>query len=210
MHDGTPDWWKYEIDFRVTAFAVGAALLSTLLAGLPAALRASRPSLDSLLRDGGRTGTGLAIGRIAWGLVVFEVALACLLLGISALMTKGVLKATRADVGVETADIMTTRVGLTAGSYPETNEQIRFWETLVERIQAQPGIDFAAVADSLPGLRSGDGPYAVEGREYGEGSARPFARGVTSSPSYFETFRIAAVKGRVPDSRDTADRCPSS
>ena len=57
----------------------------------------------------------------------------------------------------------------------------------------------------MPGLRSGDGPYAVEGREYGEGSARPFARGVTSSPSYFETFRIAALKGRLPDSRDSAD-----
>ena len=79
--DGSPHWWAYEIDFRVTVFAVGAALLSTLIAGLPAALRASRPSLDALLRDGGRTGTGLAIGRIAWGLVVFEVALACLLLG---------------------------------------------------------------------------------------------------------------------------------
>ena len=97
--------------------AVGAALLSTLLAGLPAAIRASRPSLDALLRDGGRMGTGLAIGRIAWGLVVVEVALACLLLGVSALMTKSVLTATSRDVGVETDDIMTARVGLTAGTY---------------------------------------------------------------------------------------------
>ena len=91
MLDDSPSWWTFEIDYRVATVAVGAALLSTLLAGLPAAIRASRPSLDSLLRDGGRMGTGLAIGRIAWGLVVFEVALACLLLGLAALMTKGVL-----------------------------------------------------------------------------------------------------------------------
>ena len=104
---------------RAASVAVGAALLSTVIAGLPAAIRASRPSLDSLLRDGGRTGTGLAIGRIAWGLVVFEVALACLLLGVSALMTKSVLNATTTDVGVETDDIMTARVGLTAGTYTE-------------------------------------------------------------------------------------------
>ncbi len=206
--DSSPHWWAYEIDFRVAAVAVGAALLSTLMAGLPAALRASRPSLDALLRDGGRTGTGLAIGRIAWGLVVFEVALACLLLGTSALMTKGVLKATRADVGVETADIMTMRVGLTAGTYPELPEQVRFWEKLDERVKAQPGIEAAAIADSLPGLRGGDGPYAIEGREYGEGSARPMANTVTVSTSFFETFRLAALKGRLPDSRDGMDSMP--
>ena len=63
----SPTWWRFEIDYRVATVAVGAALLSTLVAGLPAAIRASRPSLDALLRDGGRMGTGLAIGRIAWG-----------------------------------------------------------------------------------------------------------------------------------------------
>jgi putative ABC transport system permease protein len=205
LQDGSPHWWTYEIDFRVAAVSVGLALLSTLIAGLPAALRASRPSLDSLLRDGGRTGTGLAIGRIAWGLVVFEVALACLLLGTSALMTKGVLKATQADIGVETSDIMTARVGLTAGTMPEQAEQIRFWETFLARIEAQPGIQAATVADSLPGLRSGDGPYAIEGREYGEGAARPSARTVSTSASYFETFRLAALQGRLFDSRDGVD-----
>ena len=117
MLDDSPAWWEFRIDARVAAVAVAAAFVSTLLAGLPAAIRASRPALESLLRDGGRTGTGLAIGRIAWGLVVVEVALACLLLGVSALMTKSVLNATTTDVGVETDDIMTARVGLTAGTY---------------------------------------------------------------------------------------------
>src|SRR5688572_5295426 len=67
--DDSPSWWIFDIDARVAAVAVAAALLSTIVAGLPAAIRASRPSLDALLRDGGRMGTGLAIGRIAWGLV---------------------------------------------------------------------------------------------------------------------------------------------
>ena len=127
MLDDSPAWWTFEIDSRVATVAVGAALLSTLLAGLPAAIRASRPSLDSLLRDGGRMGTGLAIGRIAWGLVVVEVALACVLLGVSALMTKSVLNATTNDVGVQTDDVMTARVGLTAGTYVEDADQSRFW-----------------------------------------------------------------------------------
>jgi predicted permease len=208
MLDDSPAWWTFEIDGRVAAVAVGAALLSTLLAGLPAAIRASRPSLDSLLRDGGRMGTGLAIGRIAWGLVVAEVALACVLLGVAALMTKSVLNATMNDVGVETDDVMTARVGLTAGTYVEDAEQSRFWETLLARIAAQPGIEFAAVTNSLPGHGTGDGPLSVEGRDYGDDSTKTFVNHLTVSPSYFDTFRIKPVQGRVFDSRDDGASMP--
>ena len=185
--------------------AVGAALLSTLIAGLPAAIRASRPSLDSLLRDGGRMGTGLAIGRIAWGLVVAEVALACLLLGVAALMTKSVLNATSSDVGVETDDIMTARVGLTDGTYMEREDQVRFWETLLTRVQSQPGIQSASVTNSLPGHGTGDGPVSIEGRDYGDVSTKPFVNHLSVSPTYFETFRIAPTQGRLFDGRDTMD-----
>jgi predicted permease len=203
--EDSPNWWRFEIDYRVAIVAVGAALLSTLFAGLPAAIRASRPSLDSLLRDGGRMGTGLAIGRIAWGLVVAEVALACLLLGVAALMTKSVLNATSAEVGVETDDIMTARVGLTNGTYLEREEQVRFWDTLLARVQSQPGIRSAAVTVALPGHGTADGPVSVEGRDYGEVSTKPFVNQLTVSPTYFETFRIVPTQGRLFDGRDTLD-----
>jgi putative ABC transport system permease protein len=206
--EDSPHWWTFEIDYRVVLAAVGAAFLATCLAGLPAAWRASRPSLDSLLRDGGRTGTGLAIGRIAWGLVVFEVALACLLLGLSALMTKSVLMATRGDIGVDAGDIMTARVGLTADTYPEKADQVRFWDTLVRRVEEQPGIVSAAVTNSLPGHGTGDGPVSVDGRDSGDVSTKPFVNHVSVSPSYFETFRIAASQGRLFDERDRRDTLP--
>jgi predicted permease len=208
LMDDSPTWWSFEIDYRVATVAIGAALVSTVIAGLPAAIRASRPSLDSLLRDGGRMGTGLAIGRIAWGLVVFEVALACLLLGVSALMTKNVLNATSSELGVETEDLMTARVGLTNGTYMEEADQIRFWDTLVTRIQAQPGIRAASVSTSLPGHGTGDGPLSVEGRDYGDDATKPFVNGTIVSPSYFETFRIAPTQGRLFDSRDTKGSMP--
>jgi putative ABC transport system permease protein len=200
--EDSPSWWRFEIDYRVATVAVGAALLSTLIAGVPAAIRASRPSLDSLLRDGGRMGTGLAIGRIAWGLVVVEVTLACLLLGVSALMTKSVLTATSSDVGVKTDDLMTMRVGLTSGTYEERIDQVRFWETLLANIGAQPGIEKAAFTNSLPGHGINDGPVTVEGRDTGDTATKPFVNYVTVSPSYFETMRIKPIQGRLFDSRD--------
>jgi predicted permease len=153
-------------------------------------------------------GTGLAIGRIAWGLVVVEVALACLLLGVSALITKSVLAATSSDVGVETADLMTARVGLTVGTYPEKSDQVRFWETLQSRIRSQPGVDAVAVTTALPGHGIGDGPVTIEGRDYGDASTKPFVNFLPVSASYFETLRIRPVQGRVFDSRDTQDSLP--
>ena len=206
--EDSPTWWRFEMDSRVAIVAVGAAFLSTLFAGLPAAIRASRPSLDSLLRDGGRTGTGLAIGRIAWGLVVAEVALACLLLGISALMTKSVLKATSPISAWRQRHHDRPRrphgrhlpgaggAGALLG-YPG------------ERIGSQPGIQSAAVATSLPGHGTADGPVSIEGRDYGDVSTKPFVNDMTVSPSYFETFRIAPTQGRLFDSRDTLDSAPS-
>jgi len=116
-----------------------------------------------------------------------------------------VLNATSSDVGVETDDIMTARVGLTDGTYMEREEQVRFWETLLTRVQSEPGIRSAAVTNSLPGHGTGDGPVSIEGRDYGDVSTKPFVNHLSVSPTYFETFRIAPTQGRLFDGRDTMD-----
>ena len=202
--DESPSWWNIEIDSRVAIVAVGARTPLDPCRGTARGEPASRPRrLDAARRR--RMGTGLAIGRIAWGRVVFEVALACLLLGVAALMTKSVLNATTSDVGVETDDIMTARVGLTDGTYVEREEQVRFWETLLTRVQSEPGIRSAAVTNSLPGHGTGDGPVSIEGRDYGDVSTKPFVNHLSVSPTYFETFRIAPTQGRLFDGRDTMD-----
>jgi predicted permease len=103
---------------------------------------------------------------------------------------------------------MTARVGLTAGTYVEDEEQVRFWESLLDRIRSQPGVQAATVSTALPGIGGGDGPISIEGRDYGDASTKPFARDVTASISYFETFRLSALNGRLPDSRDTAESLP--
>jgi len=204
----SPRWWTFEIDARVALVAVAAAFAATLVAGLPAAIRASQPSLDSLLRDGGRTGTSLAIGRIGAALVVFEVALACAVLGSAALMTQAVLQATNHDIGVRTDDIMTARVGLTFGTYPENQDTVPFWETLLRHIEQQPGVAAAAIVGSLPAHRADQGPTSIEGRDYGDESTRPVLDRVIVSPSFFATFRISAAQGRLFDSRDRLDTLP--
>ena len=89
-------------------------------------------------------------------------------------MTKGVLTATRSDIGVDASDIMTARVGLTANTYPEEEERSRFWEALVQRIDAQPGVEAAAVTNVVARARQCDGPVTIEGRDYGGDATKPF------------------------------------
>jgi len=106
---------------------------------------------------------------------------------------------------VETDDIMTARVGLTDGTDMEREEQVRFWETLLTRVQSEPGIRSAAVTNSLPGHGTGDGPVSIQGRDYGDVSTKPFVNHLSVSPTYFETFRIVPTQGRLFDGRDTMD-----
>ncbi len=77
-------------------------------------------------------------------------------------------------------------------------------------MQAQPGIKAAGLTDTLPGHGGSDGPVSVEGRDYGDTLTKPFVMKVAVSPSYFDTFRLAPVQGRVFDSRDTEESLPAT
>jgi len=208
MADKAPRWLSFTIDGRVALVAVLLAFVATLLAGLPAAVRATRPSLDALLRDGGRMGTRLAIGRIAWTLVVIEITLACALLGGAALMTRSVLALAHQDIGVATGEIMTARVGLPLGTYEDEAAQVGFFERFQQRLEAQPEIASAALTQSLPAHGAWRGVYAVDGRNYGDRASRPETRMLQVTPSYFETFRLPALAGRPLLASDRADSLP--
>lgn len=205
MADETPKWISFEIDGRVVAATLLAGFVATLLAGLPAAVRATRPSLDALLRDGGRTGTGLAIGRIAWTLVVVEITLACTLLGGAALMTRSVMAITHQDVGVATGEIMTARVGLPIGTYMDGGDQAGFFERFQSRLEAQPEIESAALTQSLPVHGAWRAPYSTDGRTGGDPASMPQARLLQVTPSLFDTFRLPALSGRVLLDSDRPD-----
>jgi predicted permease len=211
-----PPWIDFAIRPPVVLSAIAVALTATLLAGLPAALRATRPSLDAMLRDGGRTGTGRAVGRVAWSLVVAEVALAAAVLGGAALMARTVYLVTHAELGVDTAELMTARVGVPTGSYmvrhwSEGADKARlqqFHVRYVERLEAQPEIASAGLITTLPGHGLKTGRYAVEGVEDGSADAVPWAGGSSVSPSVFETLRIRPLQGRLLEPTDTAEAEP--
>lgn len=193
--ENLPRWWDLSVDGRVAAFAVTAGVLSTLLAGLYPALRASGVDINSMLRDGTRH-TGRAAGRIIRALVVVEIALSCVLLTSAGIMVRAALNASNGDLGVDVRPFMTGRIGLPEAAYPPERQR-RFIEDLYSRAQAIPGSTAATLVTAFPGRGADKQLYALPDRSYASRADYSQAASVSASPGFFATMR-----GRILDGRD--------
>jgi putative ABC transport system permease protein len=200
-----PAWWQFTVDGRVAVFALLAALVSALLAGIVPAFKASQPNVNQILRDGGRTGTGLRLSRFALAMVVAEVALSAVLLMSAGLLTRDALIALQRDIGVNSEGFMTGRIGVPRYPLPDAG---RFYDRLAEDLRSQAGVQVATAASSLPGLGADLAPYAVAGQTYNKRSDMPRAQDITVLPGFFHAFGLSIVAGRDFDSRDQHDSLP--
>ncbi|HEU4629241.1 MAG TPA: ABC transporter permease [Gemmatimonadaceae bacterium] len=186
----------------VLLFSAGLALLTTLLAGALPAVQSSRPNLHDVLKEETRGGSsGLRIGRLSRGLVMFEIALSCGLLVAAGLMVKSIVKLRTVDYGFRTEGIFTARLGFPA-AYTDTAAQVRFFEQLVERLNELPGAAGASLSSGLPGTGVGMGPLAVEGKTYTADTDYPRAANMVVTPGFFDVFGLPVTRGRALDVRD--------
>lgn len=204
MFDEIPSWWNFEINWRVVAMAAGAALVSGLLAGIWPALRASRPDVMTVLRDGGRSGTGLRLSRFTSTMVVIEIALAVILLCAAGVMTKSLVQAVTADVGVSSQGVMTGRVMLPANAY-DAATQAEFWPRLVRKLQDIPGVKAAYATNQLPGTDGFQVNINVDGTRYTDRTSYPVAELVTVAPGFFATVGRSVTAGRDFSLADRTD-----
>jgi predicted permease len=198
-----PFWIDIRIDLAVLAFVAGLTLATSLLAGLAPALQASGEKAGEVLKDESRGASSFRLGRLSRALVVAEVALSCGLLVGAGLMIKSVVLLKIADFGIQGKDVFTARVGLFEQDYPDVPSRARFFEDLLARVEALPGVRVAALGDSLPVDGSGRYRVALEGREYASEQDMPLARQAIVTPAYFDAFGVAVRAGRGlgPDDR---------
>jgi predicted permease len=200
----SPLWWTFSIDGRVALFAAGVAVLSALLAGIFPALRASRPDVMRVLRDGGRTGTGMRLNKFTTAMVVVEVAFSAALLTGAGLMTRASVMSLQQDYGADVRGFMSARVGLPVATYP-VDEQGKFFERLVAELRTRPGVLSAAAATSMPGAGAEDKRLAIAGHTYEDRADYPVAHAVTITAGFFDTFRKPLVAGREFNAGDRFD-----
>ncbi len=185
------------IDWRVLAFTVGVSLLTGILFGLFPAIGASRPDLNSTLKESSnRSGTGFRQSKVRSLLVISEVSLAIVLLIGAALLIRTFLALRNVDPGFNPHNVLTMEMSLTGDRFQKTIGVAQLVQNGRERINAIPGIEASASTCCLP-LEGGYGlPFNVVGRPLGKDPNTGNAGWMDTSPGYFDVFKIPILSGR--------------
>lgn len=190
------------LDGAALAFALAAVLGTGLLFGIAPALQASTSKEYDSLRGSGR---GMSEGKDrAWvrnGLVVFEAALACVLLVGAGLLLRSFVRILDADLGFQPEQRIAWRVE-TGRRFDSGTLRIQFYQRLMDRVGAIPGVEGLGLTDTLPLGRNRSWGFGAKGVEYREDEApEGFPRLV--SAGYLEAMGIRLVDGRTFNDRDT-------
>jgi predicted permease len=200
-----PYWMVFELNAPAVLYAVALTGLATVFAGLYPALRASRPDLNTVLKDAARGSTGAALGRFTRALVIGEIAFSCLLLVLAGLMVRTIVKMQTTPLGFETAGVFTGRVALPEVEFKTVEEQRRFFGQFASRLRARPEVAAAGLADLSP-INDDSIFVQIEGRAptpEGQRAPRASLRAVT--PGYFAAMGQAILQGRDVAESDSAD-----
>jgi putative ABC transport system permease protein len=198
-----------QLDAAVLAFTVLVSLVTGVVFGLVPAWQASHFDLNSSLKSGMRTGSDTGHkGRLRNGLVVAEVALALVLLICAGLLIQSFARLGRVQTGLRPERLLTARVGLPETAYPKNENIIAFFQQLLPKIRALPGVESASTVVPLP-LSESNMVTSFDNAEHPlpEGQ-RPAAPVRLAGDDYFKTVGIPLRKGRVFDEHDTFTSAP--
>jgi putative ABC transport system permease protein len=202
--DNTQFWTAYShtfnfftvnLDSRVLGFNFALALATGLLFGLLPALQSSFINVNQALKEGAGS-YGQRRSSVRRLLVVGEIAIALVLLGGAGLMINSLLRLQAVNLGFVPDNLLQMTVY-------ERDAQPEFYERLLARVRALPGVEAASISRNAPLL----GRYAravidIEGRADIKRASVGFH---SVSPDYFKTLGIALLRGRAFTAQDRAD-----
>jgi putative ABC transport system permease protein len=192
------------LDMTVVAFTLLMAVVTTLLFGLAPAFQMLHVDLGESLREGGQHATvGNRRQRLRGALVAVEVALAVVLVIGAGLMIRTLAALGDVDLGFDPDRVLTMRVTVPAAGYGTHERVINFFDELLDRVAALPGVEAAGVVRALPlATTLGDFDIDVEGFEESPGHV---AKGhlQVASEGAFEAMGTRLVRGRWFAESDT-------
>jgi len=193
------------VDLTVLTFTLVASALTGIFFGLFPAFQATRLNLNEALKEGGRDGAR-GRGGMRSLLVVVEVALALALMAGAGLMINSFLRLRQVDAGFKARRLLTMEIDPTLARYPDHAALAAFYDRLLERVEALPGVESAAVITRLP-LTDTRGHYMFR-TETQAGWKYAGALPSTISPGYFHTMGIPLLSGRAFTPQDVAQSAP--
>src|SRR5439155_5534394 len=182
------------INGSVLAFTLAVSGLTSVICGLAPALHSSRLDLATSMREAGRGVAGHSKQALVRNtLVVGQVALCLMLLSGTSPLVRTFVAIQRIDLGVRPDRVLTMRVPLPAQHYPDTSRRNAFYQDLLPRVSAVPGVAAVGLntglhplgnmwtAAEVPGAPPSDEPVVVHQINAG----------------YAEAFALRAAAGRL-------------
>src|SRR6185437_2793312 len=181
----------------VLLFTLLTSVVTGVLFGLAPALQTMRLNLGERPTERGRTGESGARNRMRSLLVIFETAVAVILLVGAGLLIKSLVRLQRTNPGFDSHNVVTMRIDLPRNKYGALEARSSFWEQFQSRVDAIPGVEAVGLITELPlSGQPNDMPYTVEGRAVGspnQGFDNDFRR---INQDYFRAMHIPFLRGR--------------
>jgi putative ABC transport system permease protein len=205
--DGLPRLETLAVDRSVLAFAVGCIAVTTFAVGLVPALRQARGNLNGVINERGRSASGArSSNRLLGSFVVAEVALAVVLVIGAALLVSSYINLASRDPGFNPERLLTVELNVQGRVNAETGTGYlpvaRFYEDLMNRIRALPGVESVGATSHIPLLPVVDrAPFLEQDEPFDplNPAANPIRQTQVTrvSPEYFESIGTGAVAGRL-------------
>ncbi len=187
---------QFAIDGRVLAFSLGLVLLCGVLMGLLPAWQVTRADPQTTLKSDGLTASaGQGAQYLRRLLVVGEVGIAVVLLVGAGLLLRSLSQIYRVDAGVDPQNVLTMRLTLPPEKY-DPDGITAFFEQLVDRVEAVPGVEAVATASQFPPNGFFSSQFQIEGRVTATEGALPTTFLTIASPEYFSTLKVPIRRGR--------------
>jgi putative ABC transport system permease protein len=193
------------IDARVLLFMAAISVLTGILFGIFPALHLSKTNVNQTLRDEGRGSTGGHSSMQLRGLlVVGQVTLSLVLLIAAGLLIRSFSRLLHVDPGFDPQNVLTMNISLPTVKYAGAQKQVAFFDDLLRRVSALPGVRSSAISASLPLVPKRITPVLPEGQPEIPLAERPFIIIEAISPDWFKTMRVPLLAGREFTESDKA------
>ncbi len=200
--NGIPRSREIYLDWHVMAFTFGVSIFTGIIFGLAPALQASKADVQDALKDTARTMTA---GRrwVRSGLVVAEMAMTLVLLIGAGLLIRSFYRLMQVDPGFRYDNLLSFSINLPQGKYPNDQQEIDFYDRLVQKISSLPGVQGVGLASGLPlGNNRWQTSFKVEGQPEPPPGQMPLMEACVAGADYFKTMGIQLLRGRYFTEQD--------
>ena len=187
-----------QVDLRILLVSFGASLVCGVIFGLVPALAASKTDLVSSLKESDRTDSAGATRQwLRRTFVVAEVAIALVLLVSAGLLVRSFGKLLDVKPGFDPHNVLTVRLSLPSAQYDKMTKVAGFYDQVLARVSALPGVVHAGAAYQTPFTPGADNSvFFIRNRQASAGDPPPHADYAFVSSDYFQTIGLAILKGR--------------